>query len=112
MRKPLFSFLAYCSLALAVSAARGADFYDKTVQVIRGPDGRPCTFFSLDGVNPSDPSTPSSPWFVLRQASPGYKENLALLMSAKLTGRVVRVSTTGSIVPECGQVEAYVVMLP
>ena len=92
--------------------ANAGDFSNKTVNIIRGPDGRPCTFFILDGVSPADPSTPNTPWMVLRQASPGYKENLAILMSAKLTGRPVNVSTTGTVVSECGHVEAYVVMLP
>ena len=50
---------------------------------------------------------------VLRQAQTGYKENLAVLMSAKLTGRAVNVTTNGTPVSECsGTVEAYVVELP
>lgn len=89
-----------------------ADFQNKAVQIVRGPDGRPCTFFALEGVSSADPLTPSSPWFVLRQSSSGYKENLALLISAKIAGRPVHVTTNGVVVSECGHVEAYVVMLP
>lgn len=49
---------------------------------------------------------------VIRQAAVGYKENLAVLMSAKLTGHPVIVTTTGTVVPECGHVEALVIQLP
>lgn len=100
--------LYFCSVAPVVAA----DFFNKTITVIRGPDGRPCTSFVLDGVNPADSSTPNTSWMVLCQAGVGYKENLAMLVDAKLSGRPVSVSTTGSVVPECGHVEAYVVMLP
>jgi len=100
-----------CTISFPVLVAAG-DFWSKTVNIVRGPDGRPCTFFVLDGVSVADPSTPNTAWFALRQASPGYKENLAILMAAKLSGRPVHVSTTGAVVPECGHVEAYVVMLP
>jgi len=99
-------------LCLAIyTEIHAADFNNNTVQIIRGPDSRPCTFFLLNNVYPADPLTPNSGWFVLRQNSIGYKENLALLLTAKLSGRTVNISTTGTIVPECGQVEAYVVML-
>lgn len=108
--KELVAALLMCFCA--VGAVDAADFFSKTITVIRGPDGRPCTFFVLDGVSPADPSTPNTSWMVLRQTSVGYKENLAMLVSAKLSGRPVSVSTTGSVVPECGHVEAYVVMLP
>ncbi len=104
--------VAAVSVFCLFGPANAADFSNKAVNIIRGPDGRPCTFFILDGVSPADPTTPNTSWMALRQASSGYKENLAILMSAKLTGRVVNVSTTGAVVPECGHVEAYVVMLP
>lgn len=104
--------VAAVSVFCLFGSANAADFSNKAVTIIRGPDGRPCTFFILDGVSPADPTTPNTSWMALRQASSGYKENLAILMSAKLTGRVVNVSTTGAVVPECGHVEAYVVMLP
>lgn len=105
-------FIAIIGICCTIGTAYAGDFYNKTVTIIRGPDGRPCTFFVLDGVSPADPITPNTPWMVLRQTSPGYKENLAMLISAKLTGRQVNVSTNGVVAPECGHVEAYVVMLP
>jgi len=49
---------------------------------------------------------------VLRQSHVGYKENLAVLLSAKLAGRPVHVTTTGAFVPERGHVEVTVVELP
>ena len=116
--KDAFHMLAItCALGLSVlcdtAAAAGSYFANKTVGVIRPPDGRPCTFFWLDGVSPADPATPGVSWMVLRQAQTGYKENLAVLMSAKLTGRTVNVTTNGVPVSECsGTVEAYVVELP
>ena len=100
------------SLLAASSGAVAGSFVGKTITIVRAPDTRPCTFFSLDGVYPADPVTPNSGWFVLRQAAVGYKENLAILMSAKLTGRPVNVGTSGTFVSECGAVEAVVVELP
>lgn len=97
------------SLSAGVLAA---DFRNKTVQTVCGTDGRPCTFFTLEGVSSADPLTPSIPWLVLRQNSSGYKENLALLISAKIAGRLVHVTTNGVVAPKCGAVESYVVMLP
>ena len=99
-----------CLSALAESAAAGY-FPAKTITIVRAPDGRPCTFFILDGVSPADPSTPNTPWMALRQSHPGYKENLAILMSAKLTNRPVNVATSGTVPPECGHVEVTVVEL-
>jgi hypothetical protein len=99
------------SLAVAASAATAADFVNKTVGNIRGPDGRPCTFFTLEGVSEADPGTPGTPWFALRQASPGYEENLAILISAKLTGRPIQVTTAGVVAGGCNHVEAYVIIL-
>jgi hypothetical protein len=99
-------------LAFAASAANAGDFNNKTVSLIQGPDGRPCTFFILDGVSSADPATPGTPWMALRQSSSGYKENLVILMTAKLAGRPINVSTTGLVVAECGLVEAYRLMLP
>lgn len=101
-------FLSACWL----ESANATDNWNKSVGTIRGPDGRPCTFFTLNGGSP-EPATPGVAWLVLRQATSGYKENLAILMSGKLTGSPVHVSTTGIGVPECnGTVEAHVVMLP
>lgn len=112
MKSALIPLATSVALSFVAGAASAADFWDKPVAIVRGPDSRPCTFFQLVGVSTADPLTPNLPWMMLRQASPGYKENLALLMSAKLTGAHVNVSTTGAVVPECGGVEAYVVMLP
>ena len=100
------------ALTFAAPMAQAVDWNGYQVNIIRSPDGRPCTFFQLVGVAQADPVKPNDPWFVIRQAHPGYKEMLAILMSAKLTSRNVIVSTAGSVPAECGEVEAYVVQLP
>lgn len=97
-----------------VQSAQAVDYTGNGYQVgmIRSPDGRPCTFFTLNGVSVADPILPNSPWFVIPQSAVGYKEMLALLVSAKLTAKPLFVSTTGSVNTACGAAEAYVVTVP
>ena len=112
MTRPVLSAILAVGLLISTPSATAGYFAGKTITIIRAPDGRPCTFFILDGVSPADTATPNTPWMVIRQSSVGYKENLAILMSAKLTNRPVNVSTSGNVVAECGHVEATVVELP
>jgi hypothetical protein len=107
--KPIF---AAAMLMASVPSAWSGEFLNKTINIIHPPDSRPCTFFILDGVSAADPATPNTPWMALRQSHVGYRENLAVLMSAKLTGRPVQVVTTGAVVPECGHVDVSVIRLP
>lgn len=100
-----------CLAGFSEPAAAGY-FPNKTITIVRAPDGRPCTFFILDGVSPADPATPNTPWMALRQSHPGYKENLAILVSAKLTNRPVNVITSGTVASECGHVEVTAIELP
>lgn len=85
------------------------DYSDKKVGIVRSPDGRPCTLFQLIGVNQADPAIPEAPWFAIRQNNPGYKEMLSMIMSAKLTYRLVSVSTSGNIA--CDHADVSVVHL-
>jgi hypothetical protein len=100
--------------SLFCSNASATDYIGNGYQVgiIRAPDGRPCTFFSLVGVSVADPVVPNSAWFAIPQAAVGYKEMLALLLSSKLTGKSVYVSTTGAVNASCGQVEVSVIQQP
>jgi hypothetical protein len=62
-------------------------------------DARPCVIFSLVGVAEADPITPG-PNFALSKSHPNYAELNAMLLTAKATGRKVRVSTDGTLA--CG----------
>lgn len=113
-RRVLAAGAVSCAGLLAAAPSHAADFTGSgyPVGTIRSPDGRPCTFFTLVGVNQADPAVPNSPWFVISQSAVGYKEMLTLLLSAKMTGKPVYLSTSGNLVAACGQAEVIVVMMP
>jgi hypothetical protein len=110
MRNKFYAFFVLTFGLLTYAFA--ADFGQTKVGAIRGPDNRPCTFFTLEGVVQADGAVPNSPWFVLKNTHPGYKENLTLLMSAKITGAQIIVSTSGRIISECGHAEVVVIVHP
>jgi putative transposase len=105
----LFGFVLASNASYAVDYLTSPGY---NVDTIRSPDGRPCTFFTLVGVGQADPVVANSPWFVISQSAVGYKEMLAMLITAKSTGRPVYLSTTGKTVAACGQAEVYVLMMP
>lgn len=73
----------------------------KALAVIHSPDDRPCVFFRLTGVAEADPVAPGIEWFALPKTHPGYKEILALLLTARATGQPLgHVTTTGTLT--CG----------
>jgi len=99
-------------LCFASSSALCADFWGKSIGYLGGGDSRPCVFFNLVGVSPADPALPGVDWFVLPKTHPQFKESFALLMAAKLTGKLINVTTTGLIDP-CGHAQvASVALVP
>lgn len=103
LRHPGLILLA-ASVSLSVWAAEGV-FFGKTVSYLGAGDSRPCAFFTLDGVPEAVAAVPGAPWFVLAKDHPKYKESFALLLSAKLTGRQVNVTTSGNVYAACGHAE-------
>lgn len=104
------TFIAIAIAALTLSHAQAIDYAGNGI--VRSPDGRPCTFFQLSGVAVADPVVPASPWFVIPQSAVGYKEMLAMLMTAKITGAKIYVTTTGTVNAARGQAEVSVIHLP
>jgi hypothetical protein len=96
-------------LLIASWSAIAEEHSDKKIGTIRSPDGRPCILFQLIGVSQADPAIPEVPWFAIRQNNPGYKEMLSMIMSAKLTDKLVSVSTSGSIA--CDHADVSVIHL-
>ncbi len=72
----------------------------KQVSVVHSPDHRECAFFMLDGVAEPDPVAAGNVWFAVPKSHGGYKEIMAMLMLARVAGRQVHVTTTGSV--SCG----------
>lgn len=64
------------------------------------------------GVAQADPIVAASPWFVIRQSAVSYKERLSILLTSKLSGKPIFVSTTGNVVAACGQAAVSVVIMP
>ena len=115
MRKVLINATKKLAIGLAfgmvASSALSADFFGRSVSYLSGGDSRPCAFFTLEGVTQADPALPGVSWFVLPKTHPQFKESYALLLSAKLTGKLVNIITTGAIDP-CGHAQVASVGLP
>ncbi len=100
----------FLSITLQTNTLYAGYFLNKSISLIRS-DARPCTLFMLGGVTSADVATSGSPWFALKKSQPAYKENLTLLMSAKLTNKIVHITTSDGLAAECGHIEAVVVEL-
>ena len=95
--------LAFFLVATAlVSSAPAAVHSNRVVGRIETPDmTRHCVFFSLQGVTEADPIRPNSPWFVVPADHPGFKEIYAALLTARTSGALVTVYTTGTAAATC-----------
>lgn len=105
--------LIACGLvASSTSYAQAASWSPVKIGSVRPPDGRPCTFFSIVDFNTGAPITSpqGTTWFVIPQSFIGYKENLANLLIAKVTGQSVFISGSG-LNSSCGTYQADVVVL-
>lgn len=72
--------------------------------------GADCIYFTLIGVNEADPVMPGNPWFAMARTQYGAKDTYAMLLSAKLTGQLVSVVTTNTVV--CGYAGVNLVWMP
>lgn len=70
---------------------------------------RPCTFFRLEGVTQADPAQPDE-WFAISRSHPAYAENVAVLLTAKVSKLLINVSTNGT--NQCGFAGVDNVTLP
>src|SRR5690348_14808879 len=61
--------------------------------------GLDCFYFTLSGVPVADPALGNNnSWFAIPRTQYGAKDAYAMLMTAKVTGTAVRVTTTGSTI--------------
>ncbi len=103
-QKTTIFFLLYL-VAMVVSAA---DYPNKKIGYIRGPDTRPCLLFQLEGVTTA--GNTGSPWFALSFSHPGYKDIFSIMLAAKMSGKTINVSTSNNTA--CGHAEVMVIGLP
>jgi hypothetical protein len=99
-------------IAAAVPGAAFAmlDWPNKSVGMLSSTyDGADCFYFTLQGVPEADPIKPGEPTFAIPRTQYGAKEGYAMLLSAKLSGRTVRVLTRGTI--SCGYASVAEVMM-
>jgi hypothetical protein len=82
---------------------------EKVVEAVHSSDHRACLFFNLAGVTTADPVTPNMNWFSVPMTHPGFKEIVAILISARTSREPITVYTTGSIV--CGHASVSAVTL-
>ena len=83
-------------LMSASSATAGTLHSNKIVNQVQ-IDGRPCLFFTLQGVAQADPVHPSAAHFAVSTDHPNYATMVSILLSAKMGRASVTVSTTGSL---------------
>jgi hypothetical protein len=110
--QPLRTAAVMFALFGATFAAYSAPgwFGSKQVGQLHAGDGRPCIFFTLEGVGEADVVTPGSPWFALQKSHLTFKENYAVLLVAKAAKLPIHVATSGVLVSECGHVGVSVVI--
>jgi hypothetical protein len=73
-------------------------------------DSRICTFFQLFGTSEADPAFPGAPWFALPKAGSNFEELFSMLLSAKLAGKAIDVTTDGTT--SCGYATVATITLP
>jgi hypothetical protein len=111
-RNVLLAVAFAAAASAAVSATSWTQGNGYQIINIRPGGDRPCTLFQLSGIAQADPSVPGSAWFAIPPGTPGYKEMVATLLTAKATGRGIHVVTTGGYAPECGHPSVAVLLLP
>lgn len=80
------------------------------VAMVHSPDGRPCTFFTLEGVASADSSVLLSPWFAISKSAVGYNEMVSMLILSRTKGiPLTQVSTDGS--SSCGHASVVAIVL-
>jgi hypothetical protein len=64
---------------------------NQQVMTIRTQNWCDGAFFTLQGVSQAHAAFPNIPWFHINRAKPGANDMIAVLMTAKATGRTVNV---------------------
>jgi hypothetical protein len=101
---------AVATLALPLTCNAMLDWNGKTVAMLSSTyDGADCIYFMLDGVTEADPVKPGDPIFAIPRSQFGSKDGYAMLLSAKLTDRPVRVLTRGTLA--CGYAAVAQIMM-
>jgi hypothetical protein len=113
MRNRLVAVIAtsLCMLSCAPPALANKLFYGaKIVGNMRAISWCDGFFFTLQGVSMADPAIPAGgPYFGINRAKPGANDMIAMLTTAKATGRQVHVNTSG--LNFCGQAEVEYIEL-
>jgi hypothetical protein len=103
-------FLASAALIAAPCSAIGD--WTAPVEVLQSTYiGSDCIYFTLHGVSVADPALPSTgAWFAMPRTQNGSRDAYAMLLTAKVSGLPVRVSTTGAIA--CGYPQVASIYMP
>ncbi len=100
-------------VAVALMSTPGASWASehawKAVAIVHSPDSRDCVFFQLVGVSEADQVAPGNPWFAVPKSHLGFKEIFSMLITARVTGQSVYVSTESSL--SCGHPTVRTVLL-
>lgn len=99
----LRNFIVAATFFLTTNVVVADQHLDKQVGHVMPPDGRGCTFFTLNGVAVADSNYSATSWFAVPLSREGYKEVYVLLLSARLSHETVNVVTTGN--GACGHAE-------
>lgn len=106
MRARVVSLIA--ALFLTGAPALAADYYG-TVQLVQaGHTTLNCFFFKITNATNIVPQG-AGDWFAVSKSDPDFKEIYAMVISAKLTDRELRVQTSSNLA--CGYAEASYVFL-
>ena len=95
------------SMLVAVTATAQAVTYNSaTISFLQSPTpNAACMLFTLPGVTTADPIVPGQAWIGVPNTQIGYQEIVAILISAKLSGSPMQVTTTGALAGgTCGSV--------
>jgi hypothetical protein len=98
------TFLTLCT----PQSVNAALHQNKTINQIQA-DSRACAFFNLNGVPEADSVVPGQAWLAISTSAPNYQTMLSLIMSAKLAGKTVDLTTDGTT--SCGYATAAMIAI-
>jgi hypothetical protein len=102
----VYRFATTAAFVAMSSLASAETWSDKPVGTLSSSyQPSDCIYFTLIGVSQADPAV-SGPWFSMPRSQHGAKEGYAMLLSSKLTGQPVSVSTGGASAT-CGFASVY-----
>jgi hypothetical protein len=94
----VFKVITIAAVAASSSVAFSASWVNKNVANLQSMfSGADCFYFTLEGVSEADPVVPGSPWFAVPRTQFGAKDGYAMLLSAKLSGQSVVVTTKAQL---------------